>query len=176
MDFNVSPHTLNMDRRKVRTSKQLTKSKQTVDFKKVLEIVEGGFDTQEINSAFDFNEYDILSSEDDSLTSEITSSDENQSGTEDEDPVIIPPSPKGRKNNNFHSTNNDSTVTTSTKCVKQHVQLTSVINQSHISELSGGSIFSSSLLATRSGVGSTFQVLVFGWNSKLLVCLEVRIV
>ena len=30
------------------------------------------------------------------------------------------------------------------------------------------------LLVTRSGVGSTFQVLVFGWNSKLLVYLEVR--
>ena len=36
--------------------------------------------------------------------------------------------------------------------------------------------FFSALLATHSGVGSTFQVLVFGWNSKLLVCLEVRII
>ena len=35
-----------------------------------------------------------------------------------------------------------------------------------------GSTFSSSLLATHSGVGSTFQV--SGWNSKLLVYLEVR--
>ena len=71
-----------------------------MDLKKALQIVEGGFDAQEINSAFDSNEYDILSSEDDSLTSEITS-DENQSGTEDEDPVIILPSPKGRKNTTF---------------------------------------------------------------------------
>ena len=46
----------------VTTKKQLAKSKQTVDLKKVLQIVEGGFNTEEINSAFDFNEYDILSS------------------------------------------------------------------------------------------------------------------
>ena len=34
----------------------------------MLQIVEGGFDTQEINSAFD---YDIVSSEDDTLSSGI---------------------------------------------------------------------------------------------------------
>ena len=46
------------------------KSKQTVDLKKMLEIVEGGFNTQEINSAFD---YDIVSSsEDESVTSHIS--------------------------------------------------------------------------------------------------------
>ena len=88
-----------MDRHRDTTKKQLTKSKQTVDLKKALQIVEGGFNTQEMNSAFDFNEYDILSYE--SLCSEITSSDENQSNTEDEDPVIIVPSPKRRKSNNF---------------------------------------------------------------------------
>ena len=44
----------------IQLKKQLTKSKQTVDLKKVLQIVEGEFNTQEINSAFDFNEYDIL--------------------------------------------------------------------------------------------------------------------
>ena len=38
------------------------KSKQTVDLKKMLEIVEGGFNTQDINSAFD---YDIVSSSED---------------------------------------------------------------------------------------------------------------
>ena len=60
----------------------MSKSKQTVSLNKVLQIVEGGFNTQEINSAFDFNEYDILSSEDDSLTSEISSDDGNESRTD----------------------------------------------------------------------------------------------
>ena len=78
----------------------MTKSKETVGLKKVLQIVEGGFNTQEINSAFDFNDYDILSSEDDSLTSAISSDDGNESGT-DEDPIIIPPSPKRRKSTTF---------------------------------------------------------------------------
>ena len=74
--------------------------------------------------------------EDESLSSEITSSNENQSGTEDEDALIIPPSPKRRKNNNFDRKNNDNTPSTSTKHVNQHVKQTSGINQSHISELS----------------------------------------
>ena len=86
-----------MDRHRDTTKKQLTKSKLTVSLKKVLQIVEGGLNTQEINSAFDFNEYVILSSQDDSLTSEISSDDGNESGT-DEDPVIILPTQKRRKN------------------------------------------------------------------------------
>ena len=42
------------------------KFKQAVDLKKMLQIVEGGFNTQEINSAF---HYDIVSSEDESVIS-----------------------------------------------------------------------------------------------------------
>ena len=55
----------------------------------MLEIVEGGFNTQEINSAFD---YDIVSSsEDESLIPRITSSDESESGSENESVSVIPP-------------------------------------------------------------------------------------
>ena len=42
------------------------KCKQAVDLK-MLQIVEGGFNTQEINSAFD---YDIVSSDDESVISQ----------------------------------------------------------------------------------------------------------
>ena len=72
------------------------KCKQTVDLKKVLEIVEGGFNTQEINSAFD---YDIISSEDESVGSCITSSDKSESSSDNEDVSVIPPTPKKRKMN-----------------------------------------------------------------------------
>ena len=111
-----------MDRHRDTPKKQLSKSKQTVGLNKVLQIVEGGFNTQEINSAFDFNEYDILSSEDDSLTSEISLDDGNESGT-DEDPVIIPPTPKRRKFSTFDKINKTNTVSTCTKCMEQHVHL-----------------------------------------------------
>ena len=106
-----------MDGHRDTTKKQLTKSKQTVGLKKVLQIVEGGFNTQEINSAFDFNDYDILLSEDDSLTSEISSDDGNESGT-DKDPVIIPPTPKRRKSTTFDKINKNNPVSTCTKCME----------------------------------------------------------
>ena len=49
----------------------------------MLQIVEGGFNTQEINSAFD---YDIVtSSEDESVISRISSSDESENCSENED-------------------------------------------------------------------------------------------
>ena len=96
------------------------KSKQSVDLKKMLEIVEGGFNTQEINSAFD---YDIVSSsEDESLISCITSFDESESGSENESVSVIPPTPKKRKINKFVKINNSNIVTTCTKRVHQHVQ------------------------------------------------------
>ena len=96
------------------------KSKQTVNLKKMLEIVEGGFNTQEINSAFD---YDIVSSsEDESLISCISSSDESESGSENESVSVIPPTPKKRKINEFVKINNSNIVTTCTKHVHQHVQ------------------------------------------------------
>ena len=96
------------------------KSKQTVDLKKMLGIVEGGFNTQDINSAFD---YDIVSSpEDESVISRITSSDESESGSENESVSIIPPTPKKRKINEFVKIYNSNIVTTCTKHVHQHVQ------------------------------------------------------
>ena len=67
-----------------------------MDLKKILQIVEGGFNTQEINSAFD---YDIVSSEDESVSSGITSSDETESGSDNEDVSVILPTPKRRKIN-----------------------------------------------------------------------------
>ena len=77
---------------------------------------------------------DILSSENDSLTSEISSDDGNESGT-DEDPVIILPAPKRRISTTFAKINNNF-ASTCTKHMEQHVHPTSGINQSHISELS----------------------------------------
>ena len=86
----------------------------------MLEIVEGGFNTQEINSAFD---YDIVSSlEDESVISHISSSDESESGSENESVSVIPPTPKKRKINEFVKINNSNIVTTCTKHVHQHVQ------------------------------------------------------
>ena len=86
----------------------------------MLQIVEGGFNTQEINSAFD---YDIVpSSEDESVISHITSSDESESGSENESVSVIPSTPKKRKINEFVKINNSNFVTTCTKCVHQHVQ------------------------------------------------------
>ena len=91
------------------------KSKQTVDLKKMLEIVEGGF-----NLTFD---YDIVSSsEDESLILRITSSNEPESGSENESVSVIPPTPKKRKINEFVTINNSNIVTTCTKHVHQHVQ------------------------------------------------------
>ena len=96
------------------------KSKQIVDLKKMLEIVEGGFNTQEINSAFD---YDIVSSsKDESVISHICSSDESESGSENESVSVIPPTSKKQKVNKFVKINNSNIVTTCTKCVHQHVQ------------------------------------------------------
>ena len=89
-----------------------------MDLKKVLQIVEGGFHTQEINSAFKFNKYDILSSKDESLSSDITSSEETESSTEDEELIIILPTPKRRKINDFVRNNNENSVSTCTKGVK----------------------------------------------------------
>ena len=93
----------------------------------MLQIVEGGFNTQEINSAFD---YDIVSSEDESVILCITSSDESESGSENEDVSVIPPTPKKRKLNQFVPINNSKTFTC-TKHVHQHVQGASGSNQSN---------------------------------------------
>ena len=99
----------------------------------MLEIVEGGFNTQEINSAFD---YDIVSSEDESVSSRITSSDESESGSDNDDVLVIPPTPKKRKMNQFVPINNSKSVPTCTKRVNQHVQGASGTNQSNICDLS----------------------------------------
>ena len=106
------------------------KCKQMVDLKKMLQIVEGGFNTQEINSAFD---YDIVSSEDESVISHISSSDESESGSENEDISVIPPTLKKRKINECVKINNSKIFTTCTKCLHQHVQGASGSNQSNTS-------------------------------------------
>ena len=61
-------------------------------------IVEGGFNTQEINSAFD---YDIVSSKDESLSSGITSSDETENGNDHEEVSVILSTPKKGKLTNW---------------------------------------------------------------------------
>ena len=96
----------------------------------MLQIVEGGFNTQEINSAFD---YDIVSSEDESVILRISSSDESESGSENEDISVIPPTPKKRKINECVKINNSKMFTTCTKCLHQHVQGASGSNQSNTS-------------------------------------------
>ena len=117
-----------MEGHKDLNKKLSAKCKQTVELKKMLQIDEGGFNTQEINSAFD---YDIVSSEDESVISHITSSDESESGSENEDVSVIPPTPKKRKMNQFVPINNSKIFTTCTKCVHQYVQLASSSNQSN---------------------------------------------
>ena len=99
----------------------------------MLEIVEGGFNTQEINSAFD---YDIVSSKDESVSSRIISSDESESGSDNEDVSVIPPTLKKRKMNQFVQINNSKSVATCTKHVNQHVQGASGTNRSNICDLS----------------------------------------
>ena len=106
------------------------KCKQAVDLKKMLQIVEGGFNTQEINSAF---EYDIVSSEDESVISHISSSDESENCSENEDILVIPPTPKKRKMNECVRIDNSKMFTTCTKRLHQHVQGASGSNQSNTS-------------------------------------------
>ena len=122
-----------MEGQKDLNKKPLTKCKQTVDLKKMLQIVEGGFNTQEINSAFD---YDTVSFEDQSLSSGIRSSDKTESSSDNKVVAVILPTPKKRKINKFVQINNSNSVTTCTKLVKQHVQQASGSNQSHIRDLS----------------------------------------
>ena len=119
-----------MEGHKDLNKKLSAKYKQAVDLKKMLQIVEGGFNTQEINSAFN---YDIVSSEDESVISSITSSEEYESGSENEDISVIPPTPKKRKINEFVKINNSKMFTTCTKHVHQHVQGASGSNQSNSS-------------------------------------------
>ena len=88
----------NMECHKDLIKKPLTKCKQTVDLKKMLQIVEGGFNTQEINSAFD---YDMISSKDESLSSSITPSDKTESSSDNEEVAVIPPTPKKGKLTNL---------------------------------------------------------------------------
>ena len=97
----------------------------------MLQIVEGGFNTQEINSAFD---YDIVSSsEDESVISRISSSDESENCSENEDILVIPPTPKKRKMNECVRIDNSKIFTTCTKHLHRHVQGASGSNQSNTS-------------------------------------------
>ena len=78
--------------------------------------------------------YDIVSSsEDESVISCITSSDESENGSENEDISVIPPTPKKGKINEFVKINNSKMFTTCTKLVHQHVQGASASNQSNSS-------------------------------------------
>ena len=111
-------------------------SKKTVDLQKMMEIVEGGFNTQDINAAFD---YDLVSSDDDSSLTESISSEESESenSIDYEKVTVIYPTPKKRKLYHLVSTNvqgNDNN-TCIQRC-EQHVQGVSGINQQNIPSLS----------------------------------------
>ena len=120
-----------MEGHKYLDKKLPAKCKQAVDLKKMLQIVEGGFNTQEINSALD---YDIVSSsEDESVISRISSSDESENCSENEHILVIPPTPKKRKMNECVRIDNSKIFTTCTKRLHQHVQGASGSNQSNTS-------------------------------------------
>ena len=63
-----------MERNTDLNQKIVKRSKNTVDLHKMMQIVEGGFNTQDINAAFD---YDLVSSDDDSSLSPSISSEES---------------------------------------------------------------------------------------------------
>ena len=65
-----------MERNTDLNQKTVKRSKNTVDLQKMMEVVEGGFKTQDINAAFD---YDLVLSDDDSSLSPSISSEESES-------------------------------------------------------------------------------------------------
>ena len=112
------------------------KAKRTVDLQKVVQIVEGGFNTQDINAAFD---YDLVSSDDDSSLSPSISSEESESeNTIDYEKVtVIYPTPKKRKLDHFVSRSlKENNRNTCIERCEQHVQGVSGINQSNMHDLS----------------------------------------
>ena len=116
--------------------KTANKSKKTVDLQKVMEIVEGGFNTEDINAAFDYN---LVSSDDDSSLSPSISSEESESeNTIDYEKVtVIYPTPKKRKLDHVVSRSlQENNRNTCIEHCEQHVQGVSGINQSNIRDLS----------------------------------------
>ena len=117
--------------------KTIKRSKKTVDLQKIMEIVQGGFTTQEINATFD---YDLVSSDDDSSLSQSTSSEESESenSIDYEKVTVIYPTPKKkRKLYHFVSTNlQEKDCNTCIQRCEQHVQGVSGINQPNIRQLS----------------------------------------
>ena len=109
-----------------------------------MQIVEGGFNTEEINAAFD---YDLVWSDDDSSFSGLSSSEESENGIDYEDHeevTVIPPTPKKRKINDFVLPSEEQNYcNTCSQCGEQHVQGVSGINQPNICELSEQPTFNS---------------------------------
>ena len=125
-----------MERNTDLNQKTVKRSKNTVDLQKVLQIVEGGFNTQDINAAFD---YDLVSSDDDSSLSPSISSEESESeNTIDYEKVtVIYPTPKKRKLDHFVSTSlQENNRNTCIQHCEQHVQGVSGIDQTTIRDLS----------------------------------------
>ena len=101
----------------------------------MMQIVQGGFNTQEINSAFD---YDLVSSNDDSSLSPSISSEESESenSIDYEKVTVIYPTPKKRKLDHLVSTSQEEKDgNTCIQHCEQHVQGVSGINQPNIREL-----------------------------------------
>ena len=114
--------------------KTLKKCRKTVDVQKVMEIVEGGFNTLEINAAFD---YDLVLSDDDSSNSGIISSEESENSIDYDQITVIPPTPKKRKRNDFVSTSEQQiSRNTCSETSQQHVHGVSGINEQNIHKLS----------------------------------------
>ena len=125
-----------MERNTDLNQKTVKRSKNTVDLQKMLQIVEGGFNTQDINAAFD---YDLVSSDDDSSLSPSISSEESESeNTIDYEKVtVIYPTPKKRKLDHFVSTSlQENNRNTCIQHCEQHVQGDSGIDQTTIRDLS----------------------------------------
>ena len=124
-----------MERNTDLNRKTIKTSKNTVDLQRMIQIIEGGFNTQDINAAFD---YDLVSSDDDSSLSPSISSEESESeNTIDYEKVtVIYPTPKKRKLDHFVSTSlQENNRNTCIQCCEQHVQGVSGINESNMCDL-----------------------------------------
>ena len=115
----------------------------------MMEIVQGGFNTQEINAAFD---YDLVSSDDNSSLTESISSEESESenSIDYEKVTVIYPTPKKRKLYHLVSTNvqGNNSNTCIQRC-EQHVQGVSGINQPNIPALSEQPTYYSQMNTTK---------------------------
>ena len=118
-----------MEKKSELNPKTGNKAKRTVDLQKMVQIIEGGFNTQDINAAFD---YDLVSSDDDSSLSPSISSEESESenNIDYEKVTVIYPTPKKRKLDHFVSRSlKENNRNTCIERCEQHVQGVSGINQ-----------------------------------------------